>query len=431
MRFAQGDFAGAAACYREALAAKPDHFPSYSGLGASLLRQGDDKAAMALFDEATARDPANRRRYVILATDSYRRSLPFDREHLPAHLNIGLGFAEQGALDAAVEQYRRLLTIAPDDAETHFCLGMALLLKGDYRAGWPEYEWRRRMSDWGSTDQRALPMPLWRGEPLNGAPILLHAEQGLGDAIHFVRYATLVARRGGRVLLKVPASLHRLCSGLPGIERVVRDGEAVTAAWHCPLMSLPAAFGTEVATIPATPYLRADAAEAAAWAARLGPRLALRVGLVWAGAARFKRDQRRSLPLAAFGGLAALSGVEFYALQKGPAEKQLKNPPRGLKIHDLGADLGDFAATAAAINALDLVITVDTAVAHLAGAMGKPVWILLPFAPDWRWLTGRQDSPWYPTARLLRQPEPEDWRTVLARVAAELRQEAATAIFRR
>lgn len=425
-RLAQGDPAGAVACFREALAAAPGHLPSHVGLGTALLRQGQEQAAIAHFNQLIARDPARRRDYAVAATECFRRALPLDAAHAAAHLNIGLGFAEQGALDAAVACLRQLLTVVPDDAEAHFCLGMTLLQQGNYRAGWAEYEWRRRMPDWGSAEQRQMTIPQWRGEALDGAPILLHAEQGLGDALQFLRYVPLVAARGGRVVLRVPASLRRLCTSMPGIERILDDGVPLPdIPWQCPLLSLPAAFGTELGSIPKPPYLRADPAAVAAWKERLGPHLGLRVGLVWAGAPGFKRDQRRSLPLAAFRTFAGLRGIEFFALQKGPAAEQLRRPPRGLALRDLGPALDDFAATAAAIGALDIVVTVDTAVAHLAGAMGRPVWILLPFAPDWRWLLGRSDSPWYPSARLFRQPEPGAWDPVLARVAGELRNAAA------
>jgi len=421
---------GAVHCFRTALAGVPNHLPSFVGLGAALLRLGREKEAMALVDRAIERDPAQQRVYVVAATESFRRSLPLDREHAAAHLNIGLAFADNAALEAAAACFRLILSVVPDHAEAHFCLGTTLLQQGDYRAGWPEYEWRRAMPDWGTAEQRQMTIPFWRGQPLGGASILLHAEQGLGDAVHFMRYAPLVAARGGRVVLRLPAALRRLGAGLAGVERIVGDDEPLPdVAWQCPLLSLPAAFGTELATIPGKPYLSADPGLAAAIGQRLGPPLGLRVGLVWAGAPKFKRDRERSLTLAALAPFGKLRGIEFYALQKGGPADQAHRLPRGLALTDLGRSLEDFADTAAAIAALDVVVTVDTATAHLAGALGRRVWILLPFVPDWRWLVGREDSPWYPSARLFRQPEPGAWEPVVAHVAGELQRLAAQKTF--
>jgi hypothetical protein len=268
---------------------------------------------------------------------------------------------------------------------------------------------------------RGFSQPLWLGEPLNGSRILLHAEQGLGDAIQFARYAPMVAERGATVLLEVHRHLVRLMTTLPGVATVVARGQSLPAFdWQCPLMSLPLAFGTTVETIPTrVPYLAAQ---------RDGPGPqrttaagTQSVGLVWAGSPAHRRDQRRSIGLDLFTPLTQIDGLRWYSLQKGPAAAALSTPPPGLDLIDLARDIHDFADTAAIVANLDLVVTVDTSVAHLAGAMGKPVWILVPKPSDWRWMLDRDDSPWYPTARLFRQRTPGEWAPVVEQIHQALR----------
>jgi hypothetical protein len=241
-----------------------------------------------------------------------------------------------------------------------------------------------------------------------------------------MRYAPLLAERGGRVVLEVQPELKRLAMSVKGVEEVIGHGERIPAfERHCPLLSLPLAFGTTVASIPGgVPYLSAPEPLLADWRARLAASSGPRIGLVWAGRPEHRRDRDRSIALTALAPLAA-TGATFFSLQKGPAAAQAKDPPPGMVLHDLGDALGDFADTAAAVSALDLVISVDTSTAHLAGVIGKPVWLLLPRTPDWRWLLDREDSPWYPTARLFRQATYGDWPPVIARVAAELRRHIA------
>jgi hypothetical protein len=290
---------------------------------------------------------------------------------------------------------------------------------GDLATGFALYEARFEDPRLG-TPARSLPWPRWSGvEPLAGQRILLHAEQGLGDTLQFARYAPLVAARGARVVLEVPAPLAGLLRPLDGVSAVIARGNPLPVVdCHCPLGSLPLALGTTLATIPASiPYLHADAVDVAAWQAQPGDRRP-RVGLVWAGNRRHRNDRRRSLPLAALAPLAR-GPWQLVSLQK---DLTLDDAQRlaGWQAIDAGPRLGDFAATAAALTALDLVVTVDTAVAHLAGALGRPAWVLLPHAPDWRWLLGRADSPWYPTLRLFRQPRPGDWARVVRQVADAL-----------
>jgi hypothetical protein len=276
---------------------------------------------------------------------------------------------------------------------------------------------------------RRFARPPWLGaEELTGKTVLLHAEQGFGDTLQFCRYAALVAARGARVVLRVTRPLAGLLATLDGGTEVISDGDSVPAFdLHCPLMSLPLAFGTTLETIPPPARLLPPADHVAEWRRRLAALAGPRVGLCWAGDPRRNdptaraTDRRRSITLAHYGPLGGIAGPSFVSLQKGEAAAQTAAPPGGLLVHDWTDELDDFADTAALIEALDLVITVDTAVAHLAGTLGKPVWILSRCDGCWRWLTDRDDSPWYPSARLFRQPAPGDWDAVISRVVAALR----------
>jgi hypothetical protein len=278
--------------------------------------------------------------------------------------------------------------------------------------------------------RRAFRQPLWTGGDIAGRILLLHAEQGLGDTLQFCRYAPLVARRCGKVYLEVPRALLRLLRQSLGAENLeviprLADFPATQALprtdYHCPLLSLPRVFGTSLVDVPADiPYLAADAAQAAAWSQRLADLPGRKVGLVWAGLPQYADDAHRSLPLAQLAPLGGVVGVTFISLQTGAAAVQAGAVPPGMTLHDASAGLGDFADTAALIAALDLVISVDTAAAHLAGALGRPVWLLNRFDTDWRWMTDRADSPWYPAMRIFRQPRRGDWDSVISQIRAEL-----------
>jgi glycosyltransferase involved in cell wall biosynthesis len=296
-------------------------------------------------------------------------------------------------------------------------------VRGDLAKGFEEYEWRWRTSDMAKS-KLDVPQPEWDGSPLDGRIIFLYAEQGLGDTLQFARYAPMVAERGGRVILECQSEIASLLRGLAGVEQVVVRGEQRPPFdVHASLLSLPHLLGTTLETVPAEiPYLTVDPARVAAWGEYLDAEAeaGLRVGLVWGGNPDHKADRRRSISLDALAPLAQVPGVHFFALQKGPAAVQADTPPEGLKLTNLGPLLGDFVDTAAVLEHLDLVITVDTSVAHLAGALGRPFWGLLAVAPDWRWLLEREDSPWYPTARLFRQESFGDWSAVVERVAKSL-----------
>jgi hypothetical protein len=294
------------------------------------------------------------------------------------------------------------------------------LLAGNFERGWREYEWR-----WKLKDHRGhiFSSAAWDGSDVSGRTVLLHAEQGFGDAIQFIRYAPLVAGRGARVVVQCPEELASLIGRVEGVEKVVADGgQLPDFDLQCPLLSLPRVFGTTLENIPVEiPYCTADALLSRKWKDRLQHEDSrFKIGLVWAGRTKAKRERGRTCSLALFSALAGFDGVIFYSLQKGEGAEQAKNPPENMELIDYTEEIHDFSDTAAFIGNLDLVISIDTAVSHLAGALGKPVWTLLPFAPDWRWMLNRDDSPWYPTMRLFRQPSPGDWEAVIKDIAGEL-----------
>jgi hypothetical protein len=323
----------------------------------------------------------------------------------------------------AATSARRALQSRPDFAQARFVESVALLTLGDFAPGWRGYEARWEVG-FLAAQRRHFTVPQWRGEPLVGKTILLHAEQGFGDTIQFTRYASLVAARGaGQVVLEVQRELKALLSPQPGVTAVVARGDTLPPFdCHCPLLSLPLAFATEVSTIPAgVPYIAPDAAKIAAWRQRLPPGRRL-IGLAWAGERGHDNDANRSLPLAALLPLFDLPDVTFVSLQHQVRDEDaavLQTRPDLVRI---GEQFRDFSDTAAVIASLDAVIAADTAVAHLAGAMAKPLFLLLPFAADFRWLRERQDSPWYPTARLFRQPKFGDWESAVAMLCKDLTQ---------
>ena len=332
--------------------------------------------------------------------------------------NRGSALAELGRHHEALTCFREATAARPTYALAQLSEAMQLLRLGDFREGWKKYEWR-----WSTGGGRRpdLPEPLWLGnESIDGKTILLHAEEGLGNTIQFSRYAAAAAQRGATVILQVQSPLKTLLAGLPQVQ-VIASGDTLPAFHtHCPLMSLPHAFATDLDTIPPHTELYLPADLLSSWQSRLERIASPRVGLAWAGNANHPNDRHRSIPLPSLAPIFSAPGVQFIGLQKdlhdGDAEILASHPD----VMHLGEQLADFADTAAAISQFDLVITVDTSVAHLAGSLGKPVWIMLPFAPDFRWMLDREDSPWYPTARLFRQTDNGDWATVVARILLEL-----------
>ena len=318
-------------------------------------------------------------------------------------------------------QYQEALRLKPDFADAQQQVFLWLLM-GNFEHGWPEYEWRWQRKE-RATYKRSFAQPLWDGTPLDGHVILLHAEQGLGDTIQFVRYASQVKQRGGRVVVECPRELAPLLGRCAGIDQVVIRRQSLPAFdVHAPLLSLPGIFATRLDTIPADiPYLSVDPMLTERWRAELCIIRAFKIGIVWQGNPGHKRDRQRSVSLMQFAPLARVAQVCLFSLQKGPGTEQLQEVAERFAVTDLGSRFENFADTAAVLMQLDLVITVDTAVAHCAGALGIPVWVVLPFAPDWRWLLERNDSPWYPTMRLFRQKQPGDWDEVFGRIREEVK----------
>jgi tetratricopeptide (TPR) repeat protein len=346
--------------------------------------------------------------------------------------NLGMMLKVQGQFDAAIEAYDKAIAREPQGARIKVNRAVVLLQAGRFSEAWPDYEWRLSLPGHQALDrERLLPAVSTVGD-LTGKTILVTHEEGFGDTLQFLRYVPLLAEHGARVVVWVPQPLERVLRCVPGVAAVLSGNQSeLQFNFHCPFLSLPRAFETTLETIPATvPYLFADPAMAAGWAARL-PVGGVRVGLVWAGQARpwlpgfDVVDARRSMPLATLAPLAKVPGASFVSLQMGAGAKEVKEPPPGLSLFDAMSDTMDFADTAAIIANLDIVVSVDTSVVHLAGAMGKPVMLLDRYDNCWRWLSGREDSPWYPGLRIFRQERLGDWRPVVARVAMALTRLAA------
>ena len=423
----------AAELYRRALALDPRKHEVYNDLGLVLTDLGNFAAALEVFRRSLINNPRSaktiaglgrlfeRKGDLISAAEAYRDAIKLDASLPTAYVDLGFVLYGLGELAEASDCFDRLRGLQPDSAEATVNLGLIHLLQGDLAAGWAEYESRWKV---GVGDERKLLQRRWKGEALGGERILIYAEQGLGDTMQFVRYVLLVAELGGEVVLEVQPALHGLLAGTDGVSRVIRRGETLPEfTWQCPLMSLPLVLGTELDSIPASvPYIVPEAARVEAWQERLHG-TTRRIGLAWAGNPGHPRDRLRSIALEHLVPLLNVAGTTFYSLQFGSGSEQMRQLPPGVRLIDLGEELKDFANVAAIVANLDLVISIDSAVAHLAGALGKPVWILLNKGCDWRWFLEREDSPWYPTARLFRQGTPGGWQEVVNRVERELRQD--------
>ncbi len=448
--------------YKQILAKQPDHFDSLHLLGLILHQRGKHAEAVRLLDLALKRNPnhafALNSRGIALrelkrfdeALASFERALMLRPNFVEALSNLGATLHElrrfeealvdydraiklrpkfvealsgRGAtlnelarFDEALASYDRALTLRPGHAEAHLNEGLTRLLIGDFERGWKKFEWR-----WQK--KRNFTQPLWLGAAaIEDKTILLHCEQGFGDTIQFCRYVPLVARRAGRVILEVQKPLHELMSALPGPAQIVSRGNPLPHFdVHCPLLSLPLAFGTRLESIPsATAYLQAPPHTLQHWKTRLGASDRLRIGICWAGNLNFKGDLSRSVGLTSMLPIFANPDVQFFSLQKDLRKGDGEILHNNRQIIHVGQELATFSDTAAIISLMDLVISSDTAIAHLAGALGKRTWVLLQFVPDWRWLLDRQDNPWYPTVRLFRQDNTRDWDHVVANVQAAL-----------
>ncbi|HEX2943338.1 MAG TPA: tetratricopeptide repeat protein, partial [Rhodopila sp.] len=422
MHYTQGHIAEAENCFRAALRLDDAHANATLNLGAMRQLAGQPVEAEALF----------------------RHALRLGVEPSRGHANLALAFLEQARPEEAEKCCRLGLAVDADNVQARANLALALLMQGRLVEGWQEYEARWAIealagsdaavagAGMAATDAPALPQPRWTGQRLNGETVLLWPEQGFGDVLQFCRYVPMVAAAGGRVVLVAPKALKRVMQTLSGVAELIdeEDGVLPHFDYHCPLLSLPLAFGTTLETIPApVPYLQGDATP---WGDVLGAMPGLKVGLVWAGKSRTAQphavaiDRRRSMRLADMAPLLAVEGCSFVSLQLGPPAAQTRDAPEAAGLRDVAHRLEDWADTAGLIAGLDLVIAVDTAVAHLAGALGKPVWLLNRYDSCWRWLLDREDTPWYPTMRLFRQASRGDWAGVVQRVQDALATLAGT-----
>ncbi|MGD0768976.1 MAG: tetratricopeptide repeat protein [Tepidisphaeraceae bacterium] len=412
---------------RRAIALNPNHPEAHYNLGLALSEKGQLDEAIAAYRQAIALNHNNPEAHSNLgntlrekgrfdeAIAACRRAIHLKPDYAEAYNNLGVALMDIGQLDEATTACRRAIELKADFAHAHWNYALLLLKRGEFEQGWKEFEWRLRMPRMGLA--RDFPQPRWTGQEARGKTILLFAEGGFGDAMCFIRYAPLLAGRGATVLLECQAELAPLLSRMRGISAVFARGERLAAFdWQTPLQSLPLVFGTTMETIPAdVPYLAAPPQRIAQWANRLAGNSSFKVGLAWG---RSPGRDARSCWLATFAPLAAVPEVTFYGLQKGPEANQ--PVPPGLRLIQMGEELGDFADTAALVSNLDLVISVDTSVVHLAGGLGRPVWTLIDSNPSFQWLRDRLDSPWYPTMRLFRQSCRGDWDSVITRVAEAL-----------
>jgi tetratricopeptide (TPR) repeat protein len=430
----------AIACYLQAIGQNDGLVQTHINLAAALQATGKGEEALAEAERAIALAPDSAEGQGSLghvlqqdgrfaeAEAAYRRQLALAPSAALPLIALGDALRGQEKLDEAIEAYRQALALAPENANAHANLALALLAAGDYEKGWPEYEWRWRADSFPNKD-RGLAGPRWGGEDLAGKTILLHAEQGHGDSIQFLRYAPLVAARGARVILECHGPVMPLAAEMPAVAEVLPlGGKLPDFDVEAPLMSLPHILGSRLDNLPPANCFRVPEDLVEKWRKRWRPVPGWRVGLAWQGSTLHRGDRFRSLPLSRFAGPLLVPGYGFVSLQIGFGREQIVETGYGGRLLDPKAEgeygreaFADFLETAAMLEALDLVITVDTAIAHLAGALGRPTWLLLPMPADWRWLTERTDSPWYPSIRIFRQPAAGDWASVLHELERALR----------
>lgn len=432
-----GQLEESVACLRHLLSVRPEYAEGHSNLANVLESLGDFDGAIMHLQRAIAIDPNGVGPYVNLglllervsrnseAEQILKQAISVDPNCGVAHNNLSLLLERQSRYSEAEWTWARALELEPNCAEAHLGLGLSRLRRGDFAGGCNEYEWRFRIP---GMPHPKFAQPRWDGSPLDGRTILLWEDQGCGDSMHFIRYAPQVAARGGRVVVCCRPQLIALLKTCDGVEQVVSNTEPLPPfEVYIPMPDLPGVVGTTLETIPADiPYLSADEATAARWREEWRAIRELKVGIAWQGAPQNTADAQRSIPLEQYHELAKVDGVRLFSLQFGYGRDQLAKVPEGLTITDLGDRLGDFYQTAAAVQNLDLVITCDSALGHLAGALGVPVWVALAELADWRWFRDRSDSPWYPSMRLFRQRKFGDWAEVFGRIREELAVVATT-----
>jgi tetratricopeptide (TPR) repeat protein len=423
---ALGELPGAEQAFRTALAQMPGHVPAQGNLARVLQTAGRLEEAASILEAALAAAPNEAGLWLNLglvrrelsrfaeAEAAFRRleALAPSADSLAC---LGNTLRDQGRLAESEDVLVQAVARDGENPEARTALAVTRMLGGDLLRGWPDFAWRQAAESVRAHVRQSISAPVWRGEALDG-PLLIYAEQGAGDFIQMCRFVARAAERVPRIVLRVPENLRRLAQGVAGAAAVVTPEEAPPhCAAICADIDLPAVLGIGLADVAAPdPYLHADAAETDAWRARLAALPGRRVGLAWFGNPEYFHDRQRSIAPDALLALAGTPGISFVSLQPGGAA------PAALHLTDWTAELTDFAATAGLVSALDLVISVDSAVAHLAGALATPVWLLNRYAPDWRWLLGRDDSPWYPSLRQFRQSSPDDWGDVLSRVRKEV-----------
>jgi len=424
--------------YQKALALDPSLVEVYNQLGVVFSQQERFDEAVGYLQQAVGRDPQYAEAHNNLgivrralgqmdrAIECYRKAIQIQPRFPEAHYNLANALKELGDCDRSIACYDQAIGLRPDYADAHWNRALAFLLKGDLKQGWKEYPWRHKANLDTSLYPHVFSRPRWQGEPLADKRLLVYCEQGLGDAIQFIRFVPQIKALGAaEVILETWPPLVQLLKVIPCVDRLVEASTQKLPEDEFDLcvsiMDLPRVFGTSLDTIPGTvPYLYPEPAKVGTWQQRLtGP--GLKVGIVWAGRPTHGNDANRSCRLEPFLALAKIDGVQLYGLQKGPAASQVHLLPSDISFTNLGEEFTDLMDAACCMEAMDLVISVDTAMAHLAGALGRPVWTLLPFAPDWRWMLHRDDSPWYPTMRLFRQGRPKDWDDVFAAVGEQLR----------
>jgi tetratricopeptide (TPR) repeat protein len=432
-------YAAAIDCYRRAAAQRPGYIKALNNLGNACLDLGRPAEALEAYQQTVRLNPQYAKGYNNLgnalrqlgrlqeSADHCRKALELEPDNPESLNNLAAALLDLGEVNEALATFDQAIIARADYAEAHMNRGMAWLLTGDYERGWAEYEWRWRSK---SFTPRPFEQPAWDGSDPSGRTILVHAEQGLGDTLNFIRYVPRLAERGAQVVLECPPALHRLLSEFAGVERLIKTDEPPPAFdFHVPLLSLPHLLGlSDPAQAAVVPYLFADDELRRMWRRELADLEGFKVGINWQGNRQHPKDRQRSIPLALFRPLFEVPGIQWISLQKGYGIEQLESLPERERILELGSRLdetsGAFRDTAAVVSELDLVITSDTALAHLAGALGAPVWLALSTAPDWRWQLTGDTTPWYPTMRLFRQPRQGDWASVFAEAAAALRDRA-------
>jgi tetratricopeptide (TPR) repeat protein len=420
----------AVSCYEKSLKLNPQSPQVLNNLGNALRGKGEFDEAIRCYEKALRIDPAyinprNNLGFAYLEMAEFDKAikcfstlLTMSPDYSEAHNNLGIAFRETSQFAEALESFKRALHLNPDFEEAHQNLSALYLLLGNFQDGWREYRWF-----WNQRGPyHELQKPLWDGSDIRGQTILLHAGAGFGDTIQFIRYVPMIKGRGASIIVGCQKEIGTLLKGVGGIDQIVIEGERIP---HFDIQSsmfrLPIIFETTINNIPdRVPYITVNPQLISKWRDVFLNKRAFKIGLTWAGGHRIGMYRYRVCPSELFSCLSDLKNVVFYSLQVGIHKDEIQSLPRDLNLIDLTAEIKDFSDTAALIENLDVVISVDTSVAHLAGALGKPVWTLLPQVPDWRWMLNRADSPWYPTMRLFRQPSPGDWNSVISKLHDEL-----------